>query len=85
MRSCCRILHANDLNRQDIQTIAARGSAVVFCPGTHRYFDRPGHPLDGLLAAGVPVALGTDSSASNDGLSMQSEMRHVRELFPEAG
>ena len=29
------------------------------------------------------MALGTDSSASNTGLSIQSEMRELRRLFPE--
>jgi cytosine/adenosine deaminase-related metal-dependent hydrolase len=76
------LVHANDVSPEEIQTIARRGCAVVFCPGTHRHFDRPLHPLEDLLAADVPVALGTDSSASNDALSIRNEMRHVRELFP---
>ena len=56
---------------------------MVFCPGTHRFFDRPAHPLPQLLAAGVPLGLGTDSAASNRGLSLLAEMREVRRTFPQ--
>ena len=77
------LVHANDLRSEEIAVIAQRGCPVIFCPGTHRYFDRPTHPLPKLLEAGVPVALGTDSSASNHELSMRGEMRTVRQMFPE--
>jgi aminodeoxyfutalosine deaminase len=76
------LVHCNDLDESEIGVIAANGAAVVFCPGTHRFFDRPAHPLPRLLAAGVPAGLGTDSAASNQGLSVAAEMREVRALFP---
>jgi aminodeoxyfutalosine deaminase len=77
------LIHGNDIDQEEIATLAASGAAVVFCPGTHQYFNRPPHPLPRLLAAGVPVGLGTDSSVSNRGFSMAAEMRQVRSLFPE--
>ncbi len=77
------LIHANDLTDEDLGTIACHRSSVVFCPRTHRYFSRPAHPLPRLLKASIPVALGTDSSASNFGLSMAEEMREVRRQFPE--
>lgn len=77
------LIHANDLTQPEVEIIAKSGGGVVFCPGTHRHFDRPAYPLPALRQAGVPVALGTDSSASNTGLSIQSEMRELRRLFPE--
>ena len=36
-----------------------------------------------LKGAGIPLALGTDSLASNDSLSMWDEMRFLLEKFPE--
>ena len=77
------LIHANDLDDCDVECIVASGASVVFCPGTHRFFDRPLHPLPRLLNAGVSVGLGTDSAVSNSGLSMAAEVRQVREYFPE--
>ena len=77
------LVHAGDVTAAEIAAIARSGAAVVFCPGTHVYFCRPPHPLPALLEAGVPTGLGTDSSASNTGLSIAAEMRTVRRLFPE--
>ncbi len=77
------LIHANDLLDAEIGELAGSGAAVVFCPGTHRFFRRPLHPLPRLLEAGVPAGLGTDSPASNDGLSMAGEMREARRQFPD--
>lgn len=73
------LIHCNYTD--DIALIARRGCTVVFCPGSHAFFGHRAHPLRRLLRAGVPVALGTDSWASNDDLSMLREMRLVREGY----
>ena len=75
-------VHANVLDRSDIERLRAHRAAVVFCPRSHAYFARSPHPLPELLASGVPVALGTDSSASCGPLSVAEEMREVRRQFP---
>ncbi|MBI4583144.1 MAG: amidohydrolase family protein [Planctomycetes bacterium] len=77
------LIHANDLLDAEIGELAGRGAAVVFCPGTQRFFRRPPHPLPRLLEAGVPAGVGTDSSASTGGLSMAGEMREARRQFPD--
>jgi len=62
------LVHAADLNPHDVNTIAARGWRVIYCPRAAAYFASradqpplPPHRYQELLAAGVPVALGTDS------------------------
>ncbi len=80
--SAALVIHANFLEPGDARRLAARDAAVVLCPRSHGYFNRPPHPLPDLLAAGVRMALGTDSSASNLGLSIAEEMREVRKMFP---
>ncbi len=75
-------VHANYLDDADVACLAARGASVVFCPGSHAFFGHRDHPLPRLLEAGIPLALGTDSLASNDGLSMRREMRRAAEAFP---
>ena len=76
------LVHGNSLDGEDIDLLRGRGAAVVFCPRSHRYFARPPHPLPALLEAGIPAALGTDSAASSQVLSVAEEMREVRRAFP---
>ena len=56
--------------------------SVVYCPRTHQYFRHEPYPLAKLLAAGINVAIGTDSRASNRMLSVLNEMRLIAATFP---
>lgn len=56
---------------------------VVHCPRTHAYFGRAAQVLPRLLQAGIEVALGTDSLASNPDLSVLAEMRFVHQRHPD--
>ena len=56
---------------------------VVYCPRTHAFFQYGPHPVDRLLAAGVRVALGTDSRASNPDLNIWQEVRQLLEHRPD--
>ena len=76
-------VHVNYLSDEDITLLAESGTTAVYCPRSHRYFEHPPHPLPRLLDAGVPVAVGTDSVASNDSLEMHEELKLVHERFPE--
>jgi cytosine/adenosine deaminase-related metal-dependent hydrolase len=58
---------------------------VVYCPRTHAAFGHEPYPLRQFLKAGVRVALGTDSLASNPDLSILEEARFVRDRFPDIG
>ena len=57
--------------------------SVVYCPRTHTFFRHRDYPLDRMLAAGVNVALGTDSRASNPDLELFSELLTVAQLHPQ--
>jgi cytosine/adenosine deaminase-related metal-dependent hydrolase len=73
------VIHGNYLADDEVTFIAARADrmTVVYCPRTHAYFRHEMYPLAKMLAAGVNVALGTDSRGSNPDLNLLSEMRHV--------
>jgi aminodeoxyfutalosine deaminase len=51
----------------------------VYCPRTHHFFGHPAHPWRDMLEAGVAVALGTDSRASNPDLDLWSEVQFLRQ------
>jgi len=71
------LAHCNYLRESDIQLLQASNASVVFCPRSHNYFYHRNHPFEKLMQAGVNVALGTDSLASNDSLSMLDELKFL--------
>jgi cytosine/adenosine deaminase-related metal-dependent hydrolase len=76
------LAHLNYPSEHDIDLVAEAGAHVAFCPGSHRFFGHDPHPVEALLDAGVTVALGTDSLASNESLSMLREVRLLRASHP---
>ncbi len=76
------LVHLNEASNDDLSLLARRHASAVVCPRSHRYFRRGAFPLERLLAAGVPAALGTDGLSSNDHLSMWDEIREAALLAP---
>jgi 5-methylthioadenosine/S-adenosylhomocysteine deaminase len=75
------LVHGNLPRPGEPELLARTGVTLVHCPGTQAFFARPPFPLARYLRAGVPLALGTDSLASNRGLSMTREMQLARETL----
>jgi len=69
------LVHANYLDDDDVARIRGSGCAVVFCPRSHHFFGYDQCSVPRLLAAGVTVALGTDSLASAPSLDLMEEVR----------
>ena len=76
------LVHCQELERGDAERIAAAGATIVVCPGTIEWFRRAPPPVPRWLAAGIPVALGTDSRASSRELSLRAELRTAARLWP---
>ena len=78
------VIHGNYLSRDEFEFVAAHRDrmSVVYCPRTHAYFGHDPYPLAGMLTAGVRVAVGTDSLASNPDLAILSELRHIARHHP---
>ncbi|MEP0814127.1 MAG: amidohydrolase family protein [bacterium] len=76
-------IHLNYWEENDLYYLAKSGLTPVYCPKSHRYFRHPKHPVETYMRAGLCVALGTDSYASNDRLSVLHEARLVLETFPD--
>ena len=72
------IAHYNYAAPGDAERLAAAGHVVMYCCRAHQFFGHPQHPYRELLQAGVPVAVGTDSAASNESLAILDELRFLR-------
>ena len=72
-------VHCNFID-EDINAV----QAAVFCPKSTQWFGRSHFlPVRKMLDAGILVALGTDSMASNDSLNFLEEIRVADKLLPE--
>lgn len=78
------IAHANYVTDDEFDLLAAAGHVVVYCPRSHHFFRHTPHPFMRMRAAGITVAIGTDSLASNESLSTLDELHHVHSLVEEA-
>ncbi|MDP2599725.1 MAG: amidohydrolase family protein [Deltaproteobacteria bacterium] len=76
-------IHANYLEDEDITALLRAEATVVHCPGSHAYFEHDRFPMGFFLDAEINVALGTDSLASNESLSMLRQMQIVLDTYPE--
>jgi cytosine/adenosine deaminase-related metal-dependent hydrolase len=74
-------VHAGDLRVGELQALQAKRVMPVFCPGTHRYFER-NKPAFADAALPAPL-LGCDSRASNSRLDPFAELCQAREILPE--
>lgn len=83
LRPSTQLVHCQELERGDVGRIAATGASITVCPGTIDYFRRSPPPVSAWLRKGIPVALGTDSQASNEGLSMRRELARAAAYWPE--
>jgi aminodeoxyfutalosine deaminase len=75
--------HCVQVDGADIRTLAQRGVAVVVCPRSNRRLGVGLPPLPGLLAAGVALAVGTDSLASANSLDLMEDVALLHREFPE--
>jgi len=62
---------------QDIARFAATGTAVAHCPTSNARLGSGIAPVADMLAAGVPVGLGVDGSASNESGRMDEELHQA--------
>lgn len=67
--------HCVHLTAEDISILVKYGAGVVHNPESNMKLASGIAPVPEMLAAGIPVALGTDGASSNNNLDMLQEMR----------
>lgn len=67
--------HMVHLTDEEIEKCASKGVSVAHCPNSNAKLASGFCPVTKLLKAGVNVALGTDSAASNNSLDIFGEMK----------
>ncbi|MHC1699029.1 MAG: amidohydrolase family protein [Geobacteraceae bacterium] len=83
LRPGTTLVHCVHIAPSEAEILKRRGAAVVLCPRSNEKLDVGTAPVHLLKAAGIPLALGTDSLASNDSLSLFDEARFLLKKFPE--
>ena len=79
------VIHGNYLNEEELQFISENRNHLhlVYCPRTHDFFQHDRYPLQEIIKLGIPLAIGTDSRASNPDLSIWEELQLIAKNFPE--
>ncbi len=75
-------VHGVHLTLADADALKRRGVTVALCPRSNERLDVGRAPVALLRKLGIPLALGTDSLASNDSLSLWDELRFALAAFP---
>ena len=77
------LVHAVHLSADDRQRIARSGAVVCLCPRSNLHIGGQLPDVPALLAAGIPLALGTDSLGSSPDLDVLGEVAVLRERYPD--
>lgn len=75
------LAHVNYPTQEEVAWLSDQEHFVIYCPRAHRFFGHAPHRFTRLIAAGARVAIGTDSPASNDDVSLLSELRLLQTLI----
>ncbi|GGQ99892.1 amidohydrolase family protein [Deinococcus ruber] len=82
LRARPTLIHMVNVTPADIKAVAQAGCPVVTCPRSNRNLHCGLFPWADYAAAGVEVALGTDSVASGETLDIHDEIRAAWALHP---
>lgn len=77
------LVHAVHMSRLDWETVASRGCTVCFCPRSNHYLAAGKADVYCAVRMGIPVALGTDSLASNRDLNLFAEAGFLLDHWPD--
>jgi cytosine/adenosine deaminase-related metal-dependent hydrolase len=77
------LVHLTAATPADLDAVAAAGCTAVLCPRSNRHITGRLPDVPGMVARGIPLALGTDSRGSSPDLDLLAEAAVLRAAFPE--
>lgn len=75
-------VHAVHVDEDEADLLAEKARGVVLCPRSNLYLDCGSPPVEMFAARDIPMAVGTDSIASNRSFDMFEEARSLLEADP---
>lgn len=76
------VIHGVQLEDESLRRLGAIGATLVTCPRSNQWVGVGAPPIGRFYAAGVKVAVGTDSLTSVDDLNVFAELKTMRWLAP---
>lgn len=76
------VVHGTQLTRRELDGLAEAGATLVLCPRSNRWVGAGVPPVAEAVAAGVRLAVGTDSLASVGDLNVFAELAALRAAAP---
>jgi len=79
------LVHNTYTSPEDIATVQASGMEInwCFCPNANLYIEGRLPDIETFIDNNIKITIGTDSLASNDKLCILSELKVLKEYFPE--
>lgn len=77
------LIHMVNVTAEDIARVARAGCAVVTCPRSNRHLECGTFDWSAFAAAGIEIAIGTDSVASGESLDVREEVAFAQQLYPQ--
>jgi cytosine/adenosine deaminase-related metal-dependent hydrolase len=77
------LVHGVHLSAADLAILAAHGVAVALCPRSNLHIGGRLPDVPALLAAGIPLALGTDGSPSSPDRDVLAEAAALAQRWPD--
>lgn len=79
-RAC--LVHATCTRGTDLDILAASGANILLCPRSNMHITGQLPDVEGILARGIPIGIGTDSLASSPDLDVLAEAAALAKHFP---
>ncbi|BCS34130.1 amidohydrolase [Luteitalea sp. TBR-22] len=76
------VVHGTQLTRPELDVLAGVGATLVLCPRSNRWVGAGVPPVADAVAAGVRLAVGTDSLSSVADLNVFAELAALRAAAP---